>query len=196
MNHERSGRMNDQAPGTIESAVVALKEGGIIAYPTEAVFGLGCDPGNSRALERLLSLKSRAARKGLILVAADIDQILPFIRNIDDSQWQQVRSTWPGPVTWVFPVHPGLSVLLTGDHNSIAIRVSAHPIVREICNLFGGPIVSTSANCSGQEPARSVQEVRQQFQQGIDVIVDGEVDLNARPSEIRDVLSGDIIRAG
>ena len=192
--------------GAIDSAVAALKQGGIIAYPTEAVFGLGCDPRNPEALSRLLELKQRPVSKGLILIASEIEQILPFIQDIDESHWQDVRNSWPGPVTWVFPANPELSELLTGKYESIAIRVTSHPIVRKICNLFGGPIVSTSANCSGQEPARTVAEVRQQFQpnndvigndeMGIDVIVDGEVDLGARPSEIRDVITGKILRAG
>lgn len=178
----------------IESAVAVLQKGGIIAYPTEAVFGLGCDPDNEVILKRLLRLKLRPVDKGLIIVAASFDQLLPYIRPLTDKQKHKLDSTWPGSVTWLLPVSDSVSGLLCGKHKTIAARVTAHPIASTLCQRYGKPIVSTSANLSGQAPARSAKEVKMQFKDQIDFIVDGEVDLEANPSEIRDILTGKITR--
>ncbi len=180
----------------IDAAVQCLRNGGIIAYPTEAVFGLGCDPGNHQALTSLLDLKQREASKGLILIAAEVAQLTPYIAKVDDTLMQRALATWPGPYTWLFPCAQSLDPLLTGEHKTIAVRVTAHPAARALCLAFGKPIISTSANLSGQAAARSVDEVKSQFGDRIKIVVDGEVDLQASPSEIRDLQSNKIIRSG
>jgi L-threonylcarbamoyladenylate synthase len=180
----------------IESAVAVLKQGGIIAYPTEAVFGLGCDPDDDAALNRLLALKQRPAEKGLIIIAASFEQLKPYIQTLTENQKQKLLATWPGRVTWLLPVKNTVSRLLVGQHDSIAARVTAHPIASELCRQYGKPLVSTSANLSGHEPARSVGEVKKQFANNLDYIVDGDVDLKAMPSEIRDLISDKVIRDG
>ena len=178
----------------IESAVAALKQGGIIAYPTEAVFGLGCDPDNESALERLLELKQRPQEKGLIIIAASYEQLQPYIQPLANKQKEKVESTWPGSITWLLPVNKNVSRLLRGEHETIAARVTAHPVASKLCQQYGKPVVSTSANVAGLAPARSVGEVIQQFNKQVDYILDGEVDLEANPSEIRDLLTDRIIR--
>lgn len=180
----------------LDAAVKALRAGDVIAYPTEAVFGLGCDPENHAALAHLIGLKQRATSKGVILIAADVAQLMPYIACVDDELMQRAQATWPGPFTWLFPCAHGVDPLLIGEHNTIAIRVSAHPLAHALCVAFGKPIVSTSANISGQEPARSAAEVQSQFGDQITVIIDGEVDRNAKPSEIRDLVTNKIIRSG
>lgn len=182
--------------GAIDSAVAILKQGGVIAYPTEAVFGLGCDPDNEAALDRLLKIKQRPAEKGLIIIASSIEQLEPYIQPLTSEQLNKLAASWPGPVTWLLPVKAAVSGLLRGIHSTIATRVTSHPVASELCRQFGKPVVSTSANIVGQEPARSVGEVNKQFGDVLDYVLDGEVDRKARPSEIRDLITDKIIRAG
>lgn len=179
----------------IDAAIEKLRNGGVIAYPTEAVFGLGCDPDNRSALQRLLTLKQRSPSKGLILIAADVSQLAPYIGSVDEVILQRALKTWPGPVTWLFPRANKIEPLLVGDYTTIAVRVTSHPVVRELCLGFGKPIVSTSANIAGDPPARSVTELKAQFADQLDVIVDGSVNLQAQPSEIRDLLTNKVIRS-
>jgi len=177
-------------------AVAALRAGGVIAYPTEAVWGLGCDPRNAAALQRLLALKERPARKGLILVAAGFEQLRPFLQPLPADREAAILATWPGPVTWVWPAAADVSPLLRGEHDTLAVRVSDHPLVIALCEAWGGPVVSTSANRSGEAPARTREAVEAQFGDALDAILDGPTGGRERPSEIRDARSGRILRAG
>lgn len=179
---------------SITEAVQALSIGEVIAYPTEAVFGLGCDPDNEQALQTLLDLKQRPAKKGLILIAASIEQLRRYIQPLSDQQLERCLQSWPGPVTWLIPKSDVVSPLLSGMHETLAVRVTAHPVARELCRAFGKPIVSTSANLAGANPARSIDEIQRQFAGKINSIVDGQVDITASPSEIRDLKTNSIIR--
>lgn len=179
---------------TLIPAVKHLKNNGIIAYPTESVYGLGCDPHNSDALHRLLNLKQREWQKGLILIAAEIEQLSPFILPMTVEISQRVLATWPGAVTWLLPVRPQVSELLKGQSDKIAVRVTAHPLAAALCQAWGGALVSTSANISTQPPAKTATEVQHIFGNSIDYIVDGAVGKNPRPSEIRDALTNQILR--
>jgi len=179
---------------TISQATVALKQGAVIAYPTEAVFGLGCDPDNNQAIETLLDLKQRSADKGLIIIASAVEQLDAYVDSLSDQQWQTAQDTWPGPVTWLMPARTSVAKLLTGRHATIAVRVTQHPVARALCEHFGKPIVSTSANRTDQPSALTAADIVEQFGQQINCIVDGVVDLKSAPSEIRDLLSGKIIR--
>lgn len=185
--------MNEQ----LASVIQALVQQHVVAYPTEAVFGLGCDPDSEVAVMRLLALKQRPVEKGLILIAADYQQLAPYIDDslLSEKQKATMFATWPGPVTWVMPARPTTPSWLTGQFTSLAVRVSAHPLVRELCQAFGKPIVSTSANLSGLPPCRSAQEVLAQFGETFPVLP-GETSGRQNPSEIRDVLTGHLIRQG
>ncbi|ACJ26910.1 Sua5/YciO/YrdC/YwlC [Shewanella piezotolerans WP3] len=175
-----------------------IKGGGVIAYPTEAVYGLGCDPDNDDAINHLLSIKQRPWQKGLILVAGEYQQLLPYIdeSQLSAEQLAFAQSKWPGPFTFIMPAKPGLSTLLTGSFDSIAVRVTAHPDVQALCAAINKPIVSTSANLSGLEPALSVETVKQQFNRAIFAVVMGELGTQTAPSTIIDARSGNIIRQG
>ena len=180
----------------IVRAAEALRAGGIVAYPTEAVWGLGCDPRNEGAIERLLALKGRPAEKGLILVAATFEQLHPFLQPLD-AEWEAaVLATWPGPVTWVWPAEATVSPRLRGSHETLAVRVSDHPLVVALCEAFGGPVVSTSANRSGEPPARTREDVLASLGDALDFVLDGETGGRERPSEIRDARTGAILRPG
>ena len=178
----------------IQHAVEALQNGGVIAYPTEAVYGLGCDPCNEAALQRLLQLKSRDTEKGLILIAASYQQLKPFLSELDKETEQELLDSWPGPVTWLVPANKKVSSSLRGKHTTLAVRVSDHPLVQKLCNSFGGAIVSTSANLAGQEPARTGAEVKKYFENNLDYILEGDTGSLNKPTEIRDALSKKVIR--
>ncbi|MBX9586209.1 MAG: threonylcarbamoyl-AMP synthase [Gammaproteobacteria bacterium] len=178
----------------IDEAVTALKQGDVIAYPTEAVFGLGCDPFNKTAVERLLSLKRRSVSKGLILIASDWNQISSLTRPIDESTMNRAQNTWPGPYTWIFPASDSVPPWIRGDYPGIALRVTQHPLASALCEAFGGPIVSTSANLEGTPPAKAVEDLVNIFPTGIGVILAGPLGDSENPTTIRDVLTGDFLR--
>lgn len=180
---------------SIDDVCQALINGLVIAYPTEAVFGLGCDPDNPKAVLDLCALKNRPLEKGLILIAADLNQLLPYIdlTALSDERIAHIQSTWPGPYTWVMPAKSATPKFLTGQFETIAVRVTNHPTVIAICEQFGKPIVSTSANLTGLPPAKTAREIYQQFADKI-VISEGEIGGLLKPTEIRDAKSGLVIR--
>jgi len=183
--------------GSIAHAVDVLKNEEVIAYPTEAVFGVGCDPDSETAVSRLLALKQRPVEKGLILIAASYEQLKPYIDDamLTSPQRDAIFSAWPGPVTFVFPAQPTTPRWLTGRFDSLAVRVTDHPLVVELCLAFGKPLVSTSANLSGLPPCRTTDEVQAQFGSDFPIAV-GETGGRLKPSEIRDALTGERFRQG
>jgi L-threonylcarbamoyladenylate synthase len=184
------------SPFHLRTARRYLQAGGIVAYPTEAVYGLGCDPLNPHAVMRLLSLKNRPWQKGMILIASDRHQLDAYINTVDQQIEAKLARTWPGPVTWLLPARPDVPYWLRGEHQTIAVRVTAHPLAAAFCDTFGGPIVSTSANLAGHEPARSALQVQRSLGARVDYILHGPLGELSQPTEIRDAESGRIIRAG
>lgn len=180
----------------IDRAVRALRTGGVIAYATEAVWGLGCDPFNEEATLRLLALKQRDWRKGMILVAADRPQLAPFLTGLTAAQHETLAASWPGPNTWLVPNNGVAPPWVTGGRDTLAVRVSAHPQVAALCRAFGGPLVSTSANPAGCPPARTALAVRRYFRQQLDDILPGQVGGAGKPTTIRHLLSGAVVRPG
>ncbi len=170
-----------------------IRQGAVIAYPTEAVWGLGCDPFNATAVARLLALKERPMHKGLILVAADISQFDGLLEGLPPAQLAQLEESWPGPNTWLVPHHNRVPEWVTGEHDTVAIRVSAHPLVAKLC-LLTGPLVSTSANPSGVSPAKSRLRIEQYCHGQLDAILSGELGQNSHPSTIRDLQTGQVLR--
>ncbi len=178
-------------------ARTALEDGGVIAYPTEAVFGLGCDPMDYEAVSRVLQLKERHVRNGLILIAANIKQLEDYILPIEqlgEVRAKEIRATWPGPNTWILPCKPTVPYWLTGEHRSLAVRVTNHPVAAKICEYYGSPIVSTSANLHGRAPTRTAFETRKVFGDRVECIVSGCVDKAKNPSVIRDGVTGKVLR--
>jgi L-threonylcarbamoyladenylate synthase len=178
----------------IAQAVAALRAGGVIAYPTEAVYGLGCDPFNPSAVARLFALKKRPADQGVLLIAADFPQVEKFIGSVSGEVVARARATWPGPHTWIFPRSPTTPAWLSGAHAGIALRITAHPLAAQLCRAFGGALVSTSANRHGEEPARNADAVHAAFGAELEYILDGAVGGLERPTPIRDAISGDLLR--
>jgi len=182
------------SPLQIQSAVTALKQGGIIAYPTEAVWGLGCDPFNQQAVLKLLALKQRPQSKGLILIAASVEQVEPYLHLLTAQERERVVSSWPAAQTWVVPVEAAVPEWIRGEHLSLAVRVSAHPPVQALCNAFGAPIISTSANLAGQPTAQNAEQIVQIFANQVDYIVDAPLGGHKNPSQIRDARTGAVLR--
>ena len=180
----------------IGRAAAVIREGGVIAYPTEAVYGLGCDPSNAAAVRRILTIKDRPEHKGLILIAASLEQLDAFITPLSPTLRERLLATWPGPVTWVVPTPAATPRWLRGDHDSIAVRVTGHELTRQLCTAAGTALVSTSANPSGEPPARTAEEVAQCLGDQVDLVLDGPTGGLDRPTEIRDARDGTILRPG
>jgi L-threonylcarbamoyladenylate synthase len=180
-------------PLQLRLAASELRRGAVVACPTEAVWGFSCDPLNERAVRSVLALKERPVEKGLILVAADIEQLFYFIELPSRTALRRARDTWPGPATWVFPASPFAPPWITGAHDSVAVRVTAHPVMAALCARFGGALVSTSANRAGQPPCRSVTDVRLRFAPALRV-VPGATGGLASPTSIREAATGHLLR--
>jgi L-threonylcarbamoyladenylate synthase len=179
----------------IRRAAAIIRAGGVVAYPTEAVWGLGCDPLDAEAVARVLAIKERPASMGLILIAAAIEQLQPWIEPLSPELRAAIEATWPGPVTWVVPARPWVPHWVHGGRESLAVRVTDHAQSAALCRETGFPIVSTSANRSGRPPARTAAQVRRWFGDEVDLILGGATGGRSRPSEIRDASSGHLIRS-
>jgi len=181
---------------SLDTAIPTLRRGGVIAYPTEAVWGLGCDPGHEAAVTRLLQIKQRPVEKGMILVAAELAQLGGWVRmaSLPPERQSEVLASWPGANTWILPAGPRAPRWITGEHSGIAVRISAHPLVAALCTAWGGPLVSTSANLAGHPPARTRDELDPALTPLLDGVLDGPTGGLAQPTPIRDALSGQILR--
>ncbi|MFZ3175474.1 MAG: L-threonylcarbamoyladenylate synthase [Thiobacillus sp.] len=170
-----------------------LRRGGIIAYPTESCYGLGCDPRNPHALQRLIRIKGRSTARGMLLIADRFKRLKPFVRPLHAADLARMQHTWPGPVTWVAPASNACPPLLTGGRPTIAVRVTAHPVAAQLCRSLGMALVSTSANKSGNKPAKTAAECRRIFGARVRVIV-GRIGRRRRPSTLIDLATGNILR--
>ncbi|HZW52342.1 MAG TPA: L-threonylcarbamoyladenylate synthase [Rudaea sp.] len=180
----------------LQAAATALRSGGVVAYPTEAVYGLGCDPHDRAAFERVFELKQRPPTQGVLLIAADFAQVEKYIdlTRVPADALARLRATWPGPYTWIVPRAAGVPDWIAGSHAGIALRVTAHPLAAALCRAFGGALVSTSANRHGEPPARTAAAVHAAFGDELAYILDGAVGGLERPTPIRDAISGEPIR--
>lgn len=191
-----------------EDAAGIIRVGGVVAYPTEYCFGLGCDPFNTEAIARILKIKRRSQAQGLILVAASVDQLRPhlepklFKNNVDQKNHatkyagmlDAPRASWPGPVSWILPCHPRTSRWIRGSHSALAVRISAHPLVATLCRKSRMAIVSTSANHHGKRELRTTRQVMDRLGDQVDLILDGRCSGANAPSTLIDASSGRVIR--
>lgn len=175
-------------------AARCIRRGGVVAYPTEAVYGLGCDPWNGEAVARLLAIKRRPASKGLILIGAEPEQLWPFVERLAPELMEPILASWPGPNTWLLPARDITPKWLTGRFDTLAVRVTAHPLAAALCRVHGGAIVSTSANRAEHPPARDSLGVRLALDDGPDYLLAGPCGGADRPSRIRDGRTGRVLR--
>ena len=182
-------------PYRLREAVRRLRRGELVAYPTEAVYGLGCDPRQPKALKRLMELKGRAAHKGFIVIASRLTWLEELAILPQGPMRQAILDSWPGPVTWILPVRPGLSVLLTGGRPTLALRLTAHPIAKALSEAAGMALVSTSANPSKRPPARNALQVRRAFPgRRMLYVLGGKVGSLSTPTQIRHGATGVVLR--
>jgi L-threonylcarbamoyladenylate synthase len=178
----------------IREAVRKLGTGGVIAYPTESVYGLGCDPFDAAAVLHLLALKQRDIKHGVILIAARFEQLEPLLSPLPPAVRKRVSRPARTPVTWVLPCLPEIPAWLTGNHDTLAVRVTSHPVATQLCISWDGPLVSSSANLHGMAPATSPLAVRKAFNGRLDYILHGDNSATNVPSSVRDGITGKVLR--
>ena len=185
---------------SVTEAAECLKQGQVLAYPTEAVWGLGCDPYNQEAFLEILRLKQRPIEKGVILLAAHLGQVESLLVNLDPDIRAQVEHSWRNQAaseratTWLLPATDEIPTWIKGNHPKVAVRVTNHPLCVALCSAFDRFIVSTSANPAGLEPARSLQDAMQYFHQDLNYL-NGDLGLSCEPSRILYAETGAVIRA-
>lgn len=178
----------------LDEALAILKGGGVIAYPTEAVYGLGCRAADESAVQRVLALKRRSRGKGLIVLADRLERLDGWLETLSPSQRARLDESWPGPVTWLIPATGSCPPWLTGDHTSLAVRISAHPTCSALTAGLSEPLVSTSANTEGRAPARDPAAVEDYFPEGLDGILVDSLGGETSPTLIYDLSSGQRVR--
>lgn len=173
----------------------AFWEDGVLAYPTEGVWGLGCHPTNERAVQKILALKGRPVEKGVILVTGDIRYVEFLLQYLPATQQAFAQTVWPGHVTLLIEdVRCQIPWFIKGDHNTVAIRVSLHPLIQWFSQTVSPFLVSTSANRAGKSACRFHWQVQHQFSSQVDYIVPGNT-LGAKgPSEIIHLASRQVVR--
>lgn len=192
-------RINELA---LSRAASIIHAGGVIAYPTEAVWGLGCDPFNEQACFRLLQIKQRPVEKGMILVASSTEQLGFLLDMLNTREQQKLNRAWKdqaqsGPVTFLVPdLASKVPLWIKGEHTAVAVRVSGHPVVQALCEHVGGPVVSTSANLAGRPAVKTRVQLEKQLGHKLDFILPGSLGGAAKPSQIIDLVSGRVMRAG
>lgn len=186
----------------LKTIIKQLQQGHVIAYPTEAVWGLGCDMRRQDAFNKILELKQRSIEKGVILLSDSIERVEDFLLPLDKTI-QQIIQSWQSSnqraTTWLLPIHPDIPFWIYGNHDRVAIRVSQHTLCKRLCQELNGFLVSTSANLAGCPPAKTATEVLNYFKddcnKGNITLIDGELGQNQQPSRIIDAITGKIIRA-
>ena len=178
---------------SLEAAAEQLQQGQLIAYPTEAVWGLGCDPFHQQAVERLLEIKKRPVEKGLILLVPEISMLAEYLQPLTEQQLQTVSKPRDYPVTWLVPVNDKMPKWVCGQFDTVAIRISQHPLIQQLFKYWHRPLVSSSANYAGDPAAKTLEQAYQYFADDIHY-VDGQTLGFDSPSKIIDLVSGKIIR--
>lgn len=178
----------------LRRAANILAVGGVVGLPTEAVWGLSCLPGNVAAVNKLFALKQRDPTKGLVLVADSADRFAPVLAPLSNDVKERIAQSWPGPTTWLVPDAEWAPSWIRGCNNTVAIRVSEHPLVVALCGAADSCLVSTSANPAGREPARNQYQVERYFAAELDYYLPGPTGLRAQPSDIRNALTGEYLR--
>ena len=180
---------------TTEEAAGVIRSGGVVAYPTESCYGIGCDPLNTRAVKRIIRIKGRAISKGVILIADHQSRFNRYVSKPNEDMQARINATWPGPYTWLIPARPGVPQLLRGSHDSVAVRVTAHRVCRELCRTSAMALISTSANRSNRPSIKTLARVMSEFEGEIEGVVIGRIGHAIKPSTITDATTGEVLRS-
>ena len=181
------------SPWRLKLAVSSIRAGDVIACPAESVWGLSCSPWRLSAVQMLCYMKQRALSKGVIVASHCVEDFSPLLDALPVEHRRAIISSWPGPVTWLVPNHGFFPSWVTGQSKEVAIRVTSAPALSRLCEEFGGPVVTTSANWAGAQPARHLFQVKRYFGAQI-VTVPGQVNLQGLPSTIKRVETGEVLR--
>lgn len=179
-----------------QQACRTLDAGKLLVYPTESVFGLGCLANNKQALKRLRHIKRRERYKGFIVLCASTKQLrqsFPEIR-LSPKHLSKLDEKQKHPTTWLVPYKKHLNPLLVGNNNRIAVRITRHPVAKTLCQQCG-PLVSSSANPAGIKTPETLLKVRKQFRWQVDFYLNESLGKSRSPSQIIDLLSGQVIRS-
>lgn len=189
--------LSEQTLARLDEAAAVLRKGGVIVCPTEGIYGLSAMAVNKEAIERIIAIKKRNESKGLIVVISDMEMLnaVADIDALEPGARVMAEQLWPGHVTIVLPVKAGINPLITGEHDTVAVRLTAFPLLRELCRRAGGAIVSTSANISGQSPLSTVEELHDAFDDLVDYVLEEPCQGRNRPSLVIEGRSGNILRS-
>ncbi len=186
--------INPSAPEEYEDISNAIVKGKIVAYPTESVFGIGCDPENEKSINKIIEIKNRSKQKGLIIIADEVKKLSKFIHKDYLDLFIKKSDIESKPTTWIVPSSKHVLNLVKGEDSSVALRITQHPIASRICKYSNKAIISTSANISSKTPAKNSNEILMQFGEEIDIIVDGRVGDSIKPTQIVDLITNKVIR--
>ncbi|MEC7885498.1 MAG: L-threonylcarbamoyladenylate synthase [Pseudomonadota bacterium] len=186
--------INPSAPEEYEDISNAIVKGKIVAYPTESVFGIGCDPENEKSINKIIAIKNRSKQKGLIIIADEVKKLSKFIHKDYLDLFIKKSDIESKPTTWIVPSSKHVLNLVKGEDSSVALRITQHPIASRICKYSNKAIISTSANISSKTPAKNSNEILMQFGEEIDIIVDGRVGDSIKPTQIVDLITNKVIR--
>ena len=167
---------NSKAPSAakdFDEAVAALQRGDVIVFPTETLYGLGADALNSEAVEKIFQLKGRDPRSPIPVLVTGTDMLYTLIAEIPPSAKKLMESFWPGPLTLVLPARQNIPTPLLNNSGGIGVRISSEPLATQLVRALGHPLTATSANPSGKEPARTLQEAKSYFSGTVDIFLDG-----------------------
>ena len=178
---------------SLTHAVEVLKSGGVVCHACEGVWGLACDPFDESAVSRILEIKRRPIEKGLIVIGGNVEAFQPELSAMESKQYEIIDASWPGHTTWILP-NKRFPHWITGEFETVAVRVPDHAQSRELASKFGGPLVSTSANRSGQQELTTLTDVEQQFKTEVDYILEGSIGNATGPSKIFDARTGEQLR--
>ena len=182
-------RLHSSDPGAIERAADALRRGGIVAYPTDTLYGLAVDPRSDEAVARLYAAKGRDERAAVALIASDLAQA-QTAGTFGTAELRLAAGFWPGPLTIVVPATPGMSRLLSSERRTLGVRVPAQPVARALAAALGACITATSANRSGQAAAVTPDEVASALGEAVAVLIDDGPAAGGLPSTIVEVVGG------
>ena len=182
----------------LQTAIETLRTSGVVAFPTDTLYGLGADYASPSAVQRVIDIKGRSSATGLPLLLSGVGQLPLVTGDIPKSVWPLVERFWPGPLTLILSRSDQVSDLVTGDRSTVAVRVPDHPVPRALAQGLGRPITGTSANLTGQPPATTAGKVRSQLGESVDLIIDGGESPLGLPSTLLDATSPvlKIVRTG
>jgi len=185
--------IHQPTPHNINKAAEIIRNGDLIAYPTETVYGLGGAPFNSEAIAKIFTAKGRGENKGIILLIRHTDDLPRLILSVSPAAQTLMDAFWPGPLTLIFKAHPDLPTSLLGGLDTVALRHSSSPTAGQLLTALGGPLTSTSANRSGEPPCRSAQSVQTALGDHLNLILDGGESFEIQPSTLVDVSTDQVV---